>query len=37
MAKSVLNAPHFQNEEAAFAYVEAQLVAERPGLPALRR
>jgi transposase-like protein len=25
VAKSVLNAPHFQNEEAAFAYVEAKL------------
>jgi transposase-like protein len=25
MAKSVLNAPHFQNENAAFAYVEARL------------
>ncbi len=28
MAKSVLNAPHFQNEESAFAYVEAKLWPE---------
>lgn len=28
MAKSVLDAPHFQTEEAAFAYVEAHLWAE---------
>lgn len=28
MAKSVLNAPHFQTEEAAFAYVEASLWAD---------
>ena len=27
MAKSVLNAPHFQDEKAAFAYVEAHLWA----------
>ena len=36
MAKSVLSAPQFQSEKAAFAYVEAAFVAERPGLPALR-
>ena len=30
MAKSVLNAPHFQNEEAAFAYVEAKLWPSGP-------
>ena len=28
MAKSVLNAPHFQEEKAAFAYVEAHLWAD---------
>jgi transposase-like protein len=28
MANSVLNAPHFQTEEAAFAYVEASLWAD---------
>lgn len=28
MAKSVLNAPHFQDEKAAFAYVEAHLWAD---------
>src|ERR1051326_8955556 len=33
MAKSVLNAPHFQNEEAAFAYVEAHLWPEGPTCP----
>lgn len=33
MAKSVLNAPHFQNEEAAFAYVEAKLWSEGPVCP----
>lgn len=33
MAKSVLNAPHFQNEEAAFAYVEARLWPTRPTCP----
>lgn len=30
MAKSVLNAPHFQNEAAAFAYVEARLWPNGP-------
>lgn len=30
MANSVLNAPHFQNEEAAFAYVEARLWPDGP-------
>jgi len=30
MAKSVLNAPQFQNEEAAFAYVEAKLWPNGP-------
>jgi transposase-like protein len=33
MAKSVLSAPHFQNEEAAFAYVEAALWPEGPCCP----
>lgn len=33
MAKSVLNAPHFQNEEAAFAYVEARLWPNGPECP----
>lgn len=33
MAKSVLNAQHFQNEEAAFAYVEAGLWPEGPTCP----
>jgi len=33
MAKSVLSAAHFQNEEAAFAYVEAQLWPTGPVCP----
>jgi len=33
MAKSVLNAPHFQNEAAAFAYVEARLWPNGPVCP----
>ena len=33
MAKSVLNAPHFQNENAAFAYVEARLWHSGPICP----
>lgn len=33
MAKSVLNAPHFQNEQAAFAYVEARLWPNGPVCP----
>ncbi|MGE0603133.1 MAG: IS1595 family transposase [Xanthobacteraceae bacterium] len=33
MATSVLNAPHFQNEAAAFAYVEARLWPEGPTCP----
>ncbi len=33
MAKSVLNAPHFQNEEAAFAYVESKLWPTGPVCP----
>jgi transposase-like protein len=33
MAKSVLNAPHFQNEPAAFAYVEARLWPNGPVCP----
>ena len=33
MAKSVLNAPHFQNEQAAFAYVEERLWPEGPVCP----
>lgn len=33
MAKSVLNAPHFQNEKAAFAYVEAHLWADGRSCP----
>jgi len=33
MAKSVLNAPHFQTEEAAFAYVEAALWPNGPVCP----
>jgi transposase-like protein len=33
MAKSILNAPHFQNENAAFAYVEARLWHSGPICP----
>jgi transposase-like protein len=33
MAKSVLSAPHFQDEEAAFAYVEAHLWPNGPTCP----
>jgi transposase-like protein len=33
MAKSVLSAPHFQTEEAAFAYVEAKLWPNGPVCP----
>ncbi len=33
MASSVLNAPHFQNEDAAFAYVEARLWPHGPTCP----
>jgi transposase-like protein len=33
MAKSVLNAPHFQNENAAFSYVEAKLWPNGPTCP----
>ncbi len=33
MANSILNAPHFQNEEAAFAYIEAALWPEGPVCP----
>jgi transposase-like protein len=33
VANSVLNAPHFQNEEAAFAYVESKLWPEGPTCP----
>ncbi len=33
MASSVLNAPHFQNEDAAFAYVEARLWPNGPVCP----
>lgn len=33
MANSVLNAPHFQNERAAFAYVEAKLWPHGPSCP----
>ncbi|HVM79659.1 MAG TPA: IS1595 family transposase [Stellaceae bacterium] len=33
MAQSVLNAPHFQNEEAAFAYVESHLWPHGPTCP----
>jgi len=33
MAKSVLNAPHFQDEKAAFAYVEAHLWADGRSCP----
>jgi transposase-like protein len=33
MATSVLNAPHFQDEKAAFAYVEAHLWPEGPVCP----
>jgi len=33
MAESVLNAPHFQNEEAAFAYVEGKLWPDGPVCP----
>ena len=35
MAKPVLSAPRFHNEEAAFAFIEEWL-CQRPGLPALR-
>ncbi len=33
MARSILNAPHFQNERAAFAYVEAKLWPNSPICP----
>ena len=33
MARSVLSSAHFQNEEAAFAYVEARLWPEGPNCP----
>ena len=33
MAASVLNAPHFQNEDAAFAYVESRLWPHGPICP----
>src|SRR6202012_178532 len=33
MAKSVLSAPHFQSEEAAFAFVEAALWPDGPTCP----
>ena len=33
MAKPVLSAPHFHNEDAAFAYVEAQLWPNGPVCP----
>jgi transposase-like protein len=33
MANSVLNAPHFQNENAAFAYVESRLWPHGPNCP----
>src|SRR5246127_5670542 len=33
MAKSILSAPHFQNEPAAFAYVEAKLWPNGPVCP----
>src|SRR6185312_8063672 len=33
MAKSVLDAPHFQTEEAAFSYVESHLWPEGPVCP----
>ena len=33
MATSVLNAPHFQNEDEAFAYVEARLWPNGPVCP----
>src|SRR5579872_5163904 len=33
MAQSVLSAPHFQNEEAAFAYVESHLWPNGPTCP----
>ena len=33
MANSVLSAPHFQNEAAAFAYVEAHLWPNGPVCP----
>src|SRR6202051_2345213 len=36
MAKSVLNAPHFQNEAAAFAHVEAMLWPNGPACPHCR-
>ncbi len=37
MQKSVLDDKHFHDEEAAFAYLEARLWPNGPGLPALRR
>ena len=37
MSKSVLEAKAFQNEAAAYAWVEARLWPEGPDLPALRR
>ena len=33
MSKSILSAPHFQNEEAAFAYVEGHLWPQGPTCP----
>lgn len=33
MAKSILSAPHFQNEEAAFEYVEARIWPTGPNCP----
>jgi len=33
MVKSILNAPHFQNENAAFAYIEARLWHSGPSCP----
>jgi len=33
MARPALSAPHFHNEEAAFAYVEAHLWPEGAGQP----
>ena len=37
MSNSVLDAAHFHDEQAAYDYLELKNLAERPGLPALRR
>ena len=37
MAQPIFTAQHFQNEDAAFAYVEGADLAAWPGLPPLQR